>query len=436
MDWYIIFIIIIGSLLVLMAAGLPIVFAFWVVNIVSIYFLWGGSAGLEMFILSIRDSVTTFAMLPIPLFLIMGDVLFLGGLVSSMMDAVDKWLGRLPGRLSILTVAGGALFGALSGSNLATVATLSTLLLPEMEKRGYKKPMSLGPILASGGIDVMIPPSALGVLLASIAEVSVAGVLIGSIIPGLLMASLFTIYILLRCWLEPSLAPAYEVAHVSLSEKIIALGRHILPLGFIIFLVTGVIFFGLCTPTEAAATGALGCFILAAIYRKLNWQVIKKSVTGTLRVTVMLLMIITGAEAFSRILGYTGATKGLVELSVNLPVSPIVMIILMQVVVLIMGCFMEVTSIMMIVLPVFMPIIRTLSFDPVWFAVIMLLNIGMASVTPPFGLSLFLMKSLSPGSTMVEIWRSVIFFIICDIIAMALMIAFPAIVLWLPNLMH
>lgn len=428
---------IIGSLLVLMAVGLPVVFSFMLINILGRYFLWGGSAGLGQLILSIRDSVTTFALLPIPLFIIMGEVMFRSGQIPSMIDALDKWLGRLPGRLGLLAVTGGTLFGALSGSNLASVATLGTVLVPEMEKRGYKKPMSMGPILGAGGLAMMIPPSALGVLLASIAEISIAGILIGIVIPALLMAILYATYIIVRCKLQPALAPSYDVPSIPLSERLAATVRYILPLGFVVFLVTGVIFLGLATPTEAAATGALGTFFLAAAYRKLNWELIKQSMTSTLRTTVMLLMIITGASAFSQLLAFTGATKGLVELSVGLPLSPIFIIVSMQVVVLIMGCVMEPVSIMMITLPVFMPIIYALGFNPIWFGVIMLLNIEMASTTPPFGLSHFVMKSVAPpDTTMGDLYRAALPFLYCDAIAMGLMIAFPMVVLWLPNMMQ
>ena len=325
----------------------------------------------------------------------------------------------------------------LTGASMGSIAMLGSVLVPEMEQRGYKKPMSLGPILGSGGLAIMIPPSSLAVLLGAIGEISVGRILIAIIIPGLVMAALYAIYIIGRCWLQPSIAPSYEVPPTPLLGKVIAGIRYVLPLGFIIFLVVGVIFLGIATPTEAAATGTLGTFILAAAFGKLNWGVVKKSIGSAFEITVMILMIITGATAFSQILAYTGASEGLTKFTIVLPLAPILIIIAMQVVLLFLGMFMSVVAIMLITLPVFVPVIIALGFDPVWFAVIYLLNMEMAATSPPFGLSLFVMKGVAPpGTTMGDIYRAALPFLYCDAIVMALIIAFPAIALWLPGLMH
>jgi tripartite ATP-independent transporter DctM subunit len=222
-----------------------------------------------------------------------------------------------------------------------------------------------------------------------------------------------------------------------MSEKIVASVQYVLPLGFIILLVVGVIFFGIATPSEAAATGAIGTFILAAFYRRLSWEVLKKAGWGTLHITVMLFMIITGAVAFSQILAYTGASRGLVEFVVALPLAPIFIIVAIQIVLLFLGMFMGVVAIMMITLPIFVPVITSLGFDPVWFAVIFILNMEMATTSPPFGLSLFVMKGVAPPDTTIgDCYRAALPFLGCDLIVMILLIAFPSIVLWLPGLMH
>lgn len=297
--------------------------------------------------------------------------------------------------------------------------------------------MSLGPILGSGGLAIMIPPSSLAVILGAIGEISVGKILVAIVVPGLLMAALYAAYVIVRCRYQPSIAPAYEVTPTPLSKKLGGTVRYVLPLGLIIFLVIGLIILGVATPSEAAASGTIGAFILAATYRGLNWEVIKKSISGTLRITGMVFLIIAGARAFSQILSFSGATRGLTELAANLPTSPIVIVIAMQLVVLIMGGFMSLVAIMMITLPIFVPVIVDLGFSPVWFATIFLLNIEMALTTPPLGMNLYVMKGVvSPDITMGDIVKAALPFLYCDAIAMALIIAFPSLALWLPGLMR
>lgn len=437
MEWPLILLIIFGTLVILMATGMPIAFCFMLINVVGVYAFFGGIAGLEQLILSIYSSLATFVLLPVPLFILMGEVTFQSGLGANIIDIVDKWLGRLPGRLSLLAVGSGSLLSALTGASIASTSLLGSVLVPEMEKRDYKKAMSIGPILGSGGLAIMIPPSSLAVLLGAIGEISVGKVLVAIVVPGLVMAVLYAIYIIGRCWLQPSIAPAYETPPVPLSEKIIATAKYVLPIGFIFFLVVGVIFMGVATPSEAAATGTLGVFIMAFLYRRLSWEVVKKSIAGTLKISGMVLLIIAGAQAFSQILSFTGASQGLVELATGLPVTPLIIVIMMQVIILFMGGFMEVVAIMMITLPIFVPTILVLGFNPVWFAVLVLINIEMAMTTPPFGINLFVMKGVAPrDTTMGDIYRAALPFLGCDLVAMALTIAFPAVALWLPGLMR
>jgi len=426
-----------GSLLVFMVAGIPVAFCFVLVNLMGAFLFWGGLVGIEQLMISLYSSLATFILLPLPMFILMGEVMFYSGVAPLLIDSLDKLLGRLPGRLSFLAVGAGTLFSTLTGTSMASVAMLGSVLVPEMEKRGYKKAMSLGPILGSGSLAHMIPPSALGVLLGAIALISIGRILIAIIIPGLLVATLFAIYIFIRCKLQPHLAPAYEVPPTSLSDKFMSFVRYVLPVGLIIFLVIGVIFMGIATPSEAAATGAIGSFILAAICGKLNWGVVKKSVASTASITVMILMIIAGASAFSQNLAFTGASRGLIELAVGFTVTPILIIVAMQVVVIILGAFMECASILMITLPLFIPIVLTLGYDPVWFAVLMLINLEMAVISPPVGLCLFTMKGVAPpDTTMGDIYKAALPFLGLDLIAMVVILIFPQIALWLPGIMH
>jgi len=437
LEWQFALLLFFGSLVFLLALGMPVAFSFLLVNIVFMFLFWGGEAGLEQLVESLFVSVASFTLLPIPLFIIMGEVMFRSDVAPRMMDTLDKWLGRLPGRLGLLAVGGGTLFATLSGASMASTAVLGSVLAPEMERRGYKKPMSLGPILGSGGLAIMIPPSALAVLLGAIGEISIGRILIAIIVPGLVMAVLYAIYIIVRCWLQPSIAPAYETPPVSLSEKIIATATYVLPIGFIFFLVVGVIFMGVATPSEAAATGTLGVFILAFIQKSLDWEVVKKSVAGTLITTGMIFLIMAGAKAFSQILSFTGATRGLSEFAMGLPIAPHFIVVGMQIIILILGCFMNVDAIILLTIPIFMPIIDALGFDPVWFGTIALLNLELALITPPFGLCLFVMKGVAPSdTTMGDVYRAALPFIGLQWVAMVLIIAFPEIALWLPGLMR
>ncbi len=281
MEWQLAVLLIFGSVLFLFSTGMPVIIAFMVANIIWIFLLCGGGPGLETLILSIHRSVTNFTYIPVPLFIFMGDVMFNSGIASRMISALDMLLGRLPGRLSVLAVAAGTLLASLTGVSMAAVAMLGSALVPEMENRGYKKSMSLGPILGSGGLAIMIPPSALAVILGALGEVSIGQLLLAIIVPGLLMAALYAAYIIIRCWLQPSIAPPYEVPPAPLRQKLFALVRDVLPLGLVIFLVIGLIFLGVATPSEAAAAGCLGTVVIALFYRKMSWGVMMKSLRTT-----------------------------------------------------------------------------------------------------------------------------------------------------------
>jgi len=288
----------------------------------------------------------------------------------------------------------------------------------------------------SGGLAMIIPPSALAVVLAAIAQVSVGKILIAGVIPGLILAAMYVVYIIGRCSLQPDIAPAYDPVPVPLCEKIKTSVQYLLPLGGVIILVIGMIFLGVATPTESAGIGAFVTFSLAAVYGRFSREMVKNAVTGTMHISIMMFMILTGSLAFSQLLAYTGATSGLVEFASSLEIHPILLILAMQFVILILGTFMEQMAIMMITLPIFMPIINAMGFDGIWFALIMLINLEIAMKTPPFGFLLFVMKGVSPDeTTMGQIYGATLPFILIDIIGMGLIISFPILALWLPSFM-
>ena len=435
MEWWLVLLIIFGCFILLMLSGLPIAFSFMTINLVGVYLLWGGITGFQQLILSIYESVTFFALLPVPMFLLMGEVLFHSGMGTRMLDALDTLLGRLPGRLSLVAVAGGVLIAVLCGNTWASTAMLGSMLVPDMQKRGYKKPMSLGPVLGGGALAIIIPPSGMAVVLATLAGISVGGLLIAGLVPGLIMAAFFTIYIIGRCIIQPHMAPSYTVRQLSLSERLLPIVRNVLPLGIIVFSVIGLMLMGLATPSESAAFGVLATFVCAALYRSLKWQFIQKAFPSSMRTTTMILMIFCVSTSFSQILSFTGATKGMVKLAVDLPIPPIALLICMMLVVMFLGMFMEQMSIMMITLPIFMPVCKVLGWDPLWFGLMLLINMSIANLSPPFGIELFVMKGVSPpDTTMADIYRASVPFIIMEALVILVVIIAPPVAIWLPSI--
>jgi len=373
MEWWLVISLLFGGMVFLILTNLPIAFAFLVVNIVAAYFFLGGIPGLIAVVTGVFSSITTFTLLPVPFFILMGELVFHSGLGLNAVNVLDKWLGKLRGRLSILAIMMGVLIGALSGSTIATCALLGTILLPDMLKRGYSKNMSLGPLMGVGTVDALIPPNALTVVLASLANIDVGQLLMAGIVPGLMMSGLYLTYVLLWCRIRPEEAPLYDVPHVRLKEKVMATVQYLLPLGLIIFMVLGFIFLGIATPTEAAATGTLGSFILALLYRRLNWGILKKSVMGTVKVTVMIFMIVIVSTTYGQILAFTGAAAGMTGFITKLTIPPVLILIGMLIVVLILGCFMETVAIMMITIPIYMPVVHVFHYNPIWFGILMLM---------------------------------------------------------------
>jgi tripartite ATP-independent transporter DctM subunit len=436
MEWWTILMFLIGGLIFFLALGLPIAFAFLLINFIGAYVFMGGMDGLNLCVQQIFTSLVSFSLAPIPLFVFMGELMLHSGMAKRTLDVFDKLIGKLPGRLSLIVITGGALFSTLSGSTIANTAMLGEIMVPEMKARGYKNPMILGPIVGVGGLAMLIPPSALAVVYASLAQISVGKVLIAGAIPGFMLAILYSMYVFGRSRLNPSLAPAYDVAHHTFSEKFVDFTKYVLPLGFIFFLVLGVIFLGIATPTEAASTGALGTIVLACCYKRFNLTVLQKSLRGTLRVSVMVFMIIAASMTYSSIMAFTGATMGLVSLVDNVAMSRLAVLIAMMLILLVLGTFMEQVSMMMITIPIFMPIIQGLGYDPIWFAILMLLNLEMAMSTPPFGILLFVMKGSAPDDTKLgDIIKAAVPFLLCDLTVMIILIVFPSIVLVLPSLM-
>jgi tripartite ATP-independent transporter DctM subunit len=433
--WYTILALLLGMLLVFMALGMPVVFAFFAVNLIGAWVFMGGEIGVMQLVRNAAESVQSFALLPIPLFIFMGEIMFHTGVAGRAIDAVDRLIARVPGRLSLVAIAGGTIFSSLSGSTIANTAMLSSTLLPEMYRRGYHSSIAVGPIVAVGGLAMLIPPSALAVLLGSVARIPIGELLVASIIPALILSALFFVYVIVRCSLSPQLAPPYDVARMSVRERVMPFVKYVLPLLGIFFVVVGSIIGGVATPTESAALGAAASLVAAAGYRRLDRRSFRIALAETLRLTVMTLFIICGSITFSQIMAFTQASDGLSNLVTGAGLSPLMVLIGMLGILFFLGCFMDQVSMMMITAPLFMPVAEAFGFDIVWFGVLMLMILEVSLATPPFGLLLFVAKGAAPQTSMREIIVSVLPFIAIALAVVGLLVAAPELTLALPRLM-
>jgi tripartite ATP-independent transporter DctM subunit len=437
MQWYAAAAVLFGLGVGLMMLGVPVAIAFFATNVVAAIFFMGGAPGIAQIINNGFGAMTNFALVPIPMFLLMGELFYHTGLAGRMFNAIDRLMGNVPGRLAYVTVAGGTGFAALSGSSMGSTALLGSLMVPEMMKRGYSKYLSMGPIMGTGGLAVIIPPSALAVLLATLGQIDVGALLISGVVPGLVLSVMYGVLIFVWTWLDPSAAPPYAVEAVPLARKLQLVAIEIVPMFVVIVVVIGVMVAGWATPTEAAGIGCVAVLALAACYRCLGWRSFVQSVEGALRVTVMAFLIIFGSATFSQILAFTGASSGLVRWATGFDMTPLAMLLMMLGVILFLGCFMDQLSMMLLTAPVFFPLAKTLHFDLIWFGLIMLLGLEIGYTTPPFGLLLFVLKGVAPpGTTMRDIYLAGMPFIACVLLLIALIIAFPAIATWLPALAH
>src|SRR5882762_1258213 len=425
-----------GGSTVLLFLGLPVAFSFLVINLVGAVLFLGGEAGVTQLARNSVGSVATFSLTPIPLFILMGELLFHTGLAEKVIDGVERLIRQVPGRLAVVAVVAGTVFSAISGSTIATTAMLGSLMLPVMLSRGYHPTMATGPLMAIGAVDMLIPPSALTVLLGSMAGIAISKLLIGGVMPGLILSLAFIVYIVVRVKMNPSLAPAASFTEYRGWEKFRPLVQYVVPLVSIFVVVVASMSAGWATPTESAAIGALFTFLLAAAYRAITVDNLLKALRGTAAISGMILFIIVGAMTFSQILSFSGASSGMVEIIATLGLPPLALIAAMMLVLIFLGLFVEQVSMMMITLPIFMPLVQKFGVDPVWFGVMFLICMQLGLLLPPHGLLLMTMKGVSPPQvTMGHIFRAVVPYIFMSLVVLALVFFVPAVAVWLPSVL-
>jgi tripartite ATP-independent transporter DctM subunit len=415
--------------------GAPIFLAFLIIIVSGVVILLGNSA-FGMVVNSIYETGTTASLGTVPLFILLGEILFRSGCMEVLLNSIDKLVGRVRGRQYILSISLSTVLGALSGSAIAVGAMLGRSLLPIMRGRGYDTQLSIGTILAGACLAPIIPPSILAIIVGTLADVSIASLLIAGVIPGIFLAGLFIAACLIKVRINPALAPVEDEGEkIDLRGKLHA-AVGLLPFTFIIFMVMGLIMLGVATPSESAATGVFGAIITAAYYKRLSLRMLYESVGEAALLASVIMLILCSAVMFTQLLAFTGATAALTEVVTTMDVNRWVMFFMMMLLPFILCMFIDQLGLMLIVIPIYLPILEALQFDPVWFWLLFLLNITLGAITPPFGYVMFAVKAAAPDVSMGEIFNASWLFVGLTLFGMVIMATFPSIVTFLPKLVQ
>jgi len=434
MDAEIIVVLMFVSLFTLLILGLPLAFSLGGVSLLFSVFLWGPES-LFLVVSRAIGVIHNYVLIAVPLFMFMASILQNSEIADDLFESIHIWMGPLRGGLAIGTILICTAMAAMSGVSAAAVLTMGTLALPAMLGRNYDKSIALGAITAGGALGQLIPPSLLMILYGAMAGVSVGKLFIGGILPGLLLAGLFIAYVLIRSFIQKDLCPALPLEKrqaISVVDVLVSIKAVILPVSLIVG-VLGSIFAGIATPTEAAAVGAFGSIIIAALHRRLTWETFKLSCYNTLKSSCMVIWVIIGSLMFVSVYFAVGGSDLVKSLLIDTGLNRWIILIGMQILLFLLGCMMDTTGVVMLCTPLFVPIIKELGFDPLWFGVLFIVNLEMAYLTPPFGYNLFYLKSVAPPDvTMADIYMSVGPFICLQAAGLFLCMLFPEIITWLP----
>ncbi|WP_417683759.1 TRAP transporter large permease [Roseibium sp.] len=436
MEWWAI---LSGSLILLLAAflsGVPMFIGFLIINIGTVLALVG-PRGFILVSNSIFDSANIGALSAIPLFILMGEILTRSGSVENLFRAMDGLIGKVRGRQYVLTVLVSVIFGALSGAAMAVAAMLGRSLFPTMMARNYDLKLSIGTIMAGASLAPIIPPSVLIVIVATLADVSIGKLLISGVGPGLVAAVLFLGYIAFRVKANPELSPDADMSEDERGWK----GKIksvilMLPFSIIVFSVMGLILLGIATPSEAAATGVIGSVIVALVYRSCSIGMLLEALENAIFITAMIMAIVFSSNLFGQLLAFTGATRHLVQLGEVFAGQPYLVLAVLLAIVFVMCMFIDQIALMLILVPIYQPLVQATGFDPIWFWLLVLLNLTVGGMTPPFGYTMFAFKATAPGVTLSDVYRASWPFVGLFIVLMVLVAIFPEIATWLPSLMN
>ncbi|MGB5986769.1 MAG: TRAP transporter large permease [Desulfobacterales bacterium] len=423
----------IAVLFVLLFIGMPIGFALALVGFGGVSLMTDVSVAMPTLVRSFFGTFTTYSFTVIPLFVLMGELASASGLSQSIYDVADKWLRRLPGGLGVATIGACSGFAAICGSSVATAATLGRVALPEMARYGYDEKLATGSVAAGGTLGFLIPPSIGFVVYGILTEQSIGKLLISGFLPGFLLAGSYVLIIIGWVMLNPALAPSVP-RRVTFRRKLLAL-VHTWELIAVFLLVMGGIYLGFFTPTEAGALGAFFLFVVTLWKRKLTWPALVEALMATTRVSVMIFVILSGAYVFTYFMALTQLPMSLAAWLSGLDLSSYLILSIMLVAYLVLGCFLDATSMMVLTLPVIFPTILELGFNPIWFGVISVLMMEAGLITPPLGLNIFVIAGVA-DVPMETVFKGALPFLLAVIVVVILVTAFPQIALFLPGIMH
>ena len=432
MHWALLLGLVFAALVGLMAIGVPIVFALGILDVALVVLLWG-PAGFSLFGSVAFGDLNNFALLAVPMFILVGEIVVAARINGDLFDVAHKWVGGMPGGLAVTTQVVSTAFAAVSGASTANTVIVGSVATNELLSRGYDKRLTAGCIVAGGSLGMLIPPSTLMIIYGVLNQVSIGHLFIGGILPGLLMAGLFIAYIIVVALRDPAKAP--RARGVTWADRWRSLYRIWSVLILIVFMLLA-IYMGVATPTEVGGAGALIALAIAFGMRRVSFREVGKVALGTLRTTGFILWILFAALLFGRILTALGVTQELTEFVATLPAPPWLILILINLLLIVLGALMDPAAIVAVTSPILVPIAIELGYDPLWFGIVFMVNMEMAFLTPPFGLNLFILKSMAPPDmSMNDIIRGALPFMLLQLLGLALIIVFPALVLWLPSTM-
>jgi C4-dicarboxylate transporter DctM subunit len=420
-------------LLGLISLGVDIFIALGAAGSIGIL-LFRGPDALALAATSFFGQTTTFELLALPLFVLMGHVLARSPIGGELYTVGARWLSWMPGGLAIASIGACTVFGAVSGVSVAGVAAIGSMAVPEMLKRGYSTKIAAGSVVSAGALAMLIPPSVPFIIYSAITGESVAKLFVGGILPGLVLAFMLSLYVFIRVLISPELAPRSAEVKYTWRERWESL-KNIWHTGVLIILVLGSIYLGVATPTEASAVGAAGAFLIAGVvYRSVNLPKIVQIIRESLRISVAIMLIIGCAKIFGDYLNMVRVPEHLTNFFLSLNLPNLVMVLALQALLIMGGMFVDAASLMVITTPILLPLIKAMGYDPLWYGIVLVINLELAVVTPPVGLNLYTLRSCCPVLTVEEIIRSSIPFVIVELICLIIFSVYPPLSLWLPNL--
>ena len=422
----------IGLLFLFFALGVEISICLGIVGVLGLLYLKGFTVGLGVVGSIAWSNASSFSFIAVPLFIFMSGILLHSGIGKGLYTAVARWVSFLPGGLAVASIFSCAIFAAISGSSVATAATIGMIAIPEMQRRGYARPLIFGALAAGGTLGILIPPSVPMIIYGVMTETSIGHLYMAGIVPGVLLALLFGGFVVAYTLLWPETAPRAHEDHGSFLDKLRSV-YEVAPVALLILVVLGSMYLGIVTPTEAAALGSLVSLILAAGFRTLTWRALREAFFATIRTTSMVMLIIIFASMFSHVMALIGAPKALFDLVTSLGLPRWALFSAIFTFLLVIAYALEELSVMIILLPILFPLVTGLGFDPVWFGIIMVVWLEIGLITPPVGLNLFVIQNLMRGTTARDVTLGTTPYVILMVLLVVLLFLVPDLALWLPR---